>query len=305
MTQSTVQPVVLVVDDSAVERRLAGGLVEQCELYQVVYAEDGSAALDLLRARAIDLVLTDLRMEPMDGLALTEAVRTHHPAVPVILMTAHGSETIAIEALRRGAASYVPKASLARDLAATLEQVLVSARADQGQQRLTQALVQLEERFELENDPALVPALVSRLQDHLMRLHFCDQNTKIRVGVALEEAILNALYHGNLQLSSELRQDGSGAYERLARQRREQDPYAARRLNVCAKVSRAEGVFVVRDEGPGFDPSKLPDPTDPANLGMASGRGLLLIRTFMDDVAFNPSGNEITMRKRAPAAARK
>jgi anti-sigma regulatory factor (Ser/Thr protein kinase) len=42
----------------------------------------------------------------------------------------------------------------------------------------------------------------------------------------------------------------------------------------------------------------LPDPTDPANLGKSSGRGLFLIRTFMDEVSFNETGNEITMIKR-------
>ena len=56
--------------------------------------------------------------------------------------------------------------------------------------------------------------------------------------------------------------------------------------------------LIVRDEGPGFDVSSLPDPTDPANLGKSSGRGLLLIRTFMDDVRFNAAGNEITLSKR-------
>ena len=55
---------------------------------------------------------------------------------------------------------------------------------------------------------------------------------------------------------------------------------------------------MIRDEGPGFDPDGLPDPTDPENLTKASGRGVLLIRTFMDEVRFNDTGNEITMIKR-------
>ncbi|HEY1379785.1 MAG TPA: ATP-binding protein [Gemmataceae bacterium] len=51
----------------------------------------------------------------------------------------------------------------------------------------------------------------------------------------------------------------------------------------------------MRDEGPGFDPATLPDPLDPANLERASGRGLLLIRTFMTEVRHNDRGNEITL----------
>ena len=67
---------------------------------------------------------------------------------------------------------------------------------------------------------------------------------------------------------------------------------------MTAKLSPAEAHFVIRDEGPGFDPSACPDPTDPANLEKRSGRGLLLIRTFMDEVAFNEAGNQITLVKR-------
>ena len=54
----------------------------------------------------------------------------------------------------------------------------------------------------------------------------------------------------------------------------------------------------VHDEGPGFDPTSLPDPTDPANLARVSGRGLLLIQTFMDKVEFNEQGNRITLFKK-------
>ena len=57
-------------------------------------------------------------------------------------------------------------------------------------------------------------------------------------------------------------------------------------------------MFVIRDEGPGFDASSLPDPTDPANLEKRSGRGLLLIRAFMSDVRHNDRGNEVMLTYR-------
>jgi anti-sigma regulatory factor (Ser/Thr protein kinase) len=56
--------------------------------------------------------------------------------------------------------------------------------------------------------------------------------------------------------------------------------------------------IVIRDQGPGFDPTSLPDPTQPENLERAFGRGMLLISTFMDEVRHNEQGNEITMIKR-------
>jgi len=67
---------------------------------------------------------------------------------------------------------------------------------------------------------------------------------------------------------------------------------------VTAKESRREAVYTIRDEGPGYDPASLPDPADPLNLEKVSGRGLLLIRTFMHEVLHNRQGNEIIMVKR-------
>jgi len=60
---------------------------------------------------------------------------------------------------------------------------------------------------------------------------------------------------------------------------------------------------VVRDEGSGFDPAALPDPTAPANLERVSGRGVLLLRTFMDEVIYNELGNAVTLVKRCHSTA--
>ncbi|MES1260202.1 MAG: ATP-binding protein, partial [Acidobacteriota bacterium] len=69
------------------------------------------------------------------------------------------------------------------------------------------------------------------------------------------------------------------------------------RIFVSVKVTNTQAIYVVRDEGPGFDPTTLPDPTDPTNLDSPCGRGLLLMRTFMDNVIYNDKGNEVTLFK--------
>jgi CheY-like chemotaxis protein/anti-sigma regulatory factor (Ser/Thr protein kinase) len=294
---------VLIVDDSLVDRRKAGGLVEDTLAWRVIYADNGKTAMEAIERHRPDLVLTDLQMPEMNGLELAIAVRGKYPHLPVVLMTAYGSEAIAVQALRGGASSYVPKRSMARDLAETLDQVLATARADLHHQRLVESLQHLESWFVLENEPGLVRALVVMVKKHLTDMRLGTESRRMRVGLALEEALNNALYHGNLDVSSELRQQGDGkAFYLLAEERRRQAPFRDRRIHVHMKLCRTEGIYVVRDEGAGFDPNNLPDPTDPANMERASGRGLLLIRTFMDDVVFNEPGNEITMRMRHEAS---
>jgi CheY-like chemotaxis protein/anti-sigma regulatory factor (Ser/Thr protein kinase) len=289
---------VLVVDDAPVDRLVTGALIDQMPGWRALHAESGEDALAAIARERPRIVLTDLNMPTMDGLALVAEVRRLYPAVPVVLMTAYGNEEIALQALREGAASYVPKKSLERDLASTLEQVAVAAQVESRHQRLLERLVQAELHFVLDNDRFLVPPLVAHLKNYLLRLGLCDETAMTRVCIALEEAMLNAIFHGNLQLNSDLRQDGEEAYYRLAEERRGTAPYRNRQVFCTARLSRAEVRVTIRDEGPGFDPSTLPDPTDPANLGRIGGRGLLLIRTFMDSVTHNQAGNEVILVKR-------
>jgi anti-sigma regulatory factor (Ser/Thr protein kinase) len=150
-------------------------------------------------------------------------------------------------------------------------------------------------------EPAGPQALISHLQDTLTQLNFCDETGLLQVSTALTEALTNAIDHGNLELDSALREWPDDAYRKLRNRRTQESPYNRRQVHVSAKLTPSEARYVVRDDGPGFDPSVLPDPRDPENLVKPSGRGVLLIRTFMDEVAFNDKGNQITMIKRRAA----
>jgi CheY-like chemotaxis protein/anti-sigma regulatory factor (Ser/Thr protein kinase) len=290
---------VLVVDDSPLDGFLAGSLLEEQADLEAVYAQDGKKALAAIRAEVPDLVLTDMQMPEMNGLELVEAVRRSYPFVPIILMTAHGSEELAAKALRAGAASYVPKKNLAHDLVENVERVLALSRASRNHHMVWDCLAHKESQFVLSNHPAYITPLIGHLQDQMAQLKICDKAGLLRVGNALHEVLVNAIEHGNLELSSTLRETSDRtAYLKLTEERRQLDPYCDRRVFVSAKFTHAEAKYIVRDEGPGFDPSTLPDPLDPAQLEKTTGRGLLLIRTFMDEVSFNATGNEITIVKR-------
>jgi anti-sigma regulatory factor (Ser/Thr protein kinase) len=157
--------------------------------------------------------------------------------------------------------------------------------------------VAIESSLVLENDVALIPPLLARLHETADRLGLFDARTADRVAVALTEALVNGIQHGNLELDSRLRREDEATYDRMAEFRRRRPPYRDRRLHVRARLSLAEAVYVIRDEGPGFDPATLPEPTDPSHLERTTGRGLLLIRAYMDEVAFNGAGNQVTLTK--------
>lgn len=289
---------ILVVDDSAVERRVVGGLLSTNPDWTVEFAGDGAEALERCRLHEPDLVLTDFNMPSMDGLQLLNRLRQQHSNVPVILATGDGSEELAVTALQQGAASYVPKTLLARDLNRVVDTVLTASRDRRRADAVLTSLVQQRMRFSFPTDRRLVGSAVNTLQDYASRFGIFTDRERTRVGVALEEALLNAVIHGNLEVSSKLRDADDGSYERLIALRVAKKPYCDRRVLVKADFTPNEARFVIRDQGRGFDVSKLPDPTDPENMARAHGRGVLLIRTFMDEVTYNSKGNQVTMVKR-------
>src|SRR5208337_4834324 len=118
---------------SSMDRQLTGGIIRNLGGWTPTFANDGREALAAMERAAPDIVLTDLLMPEMDGLELVQAIRAKYPTIPVILMTAHGSEDIAIQALQKGAASYVPKKCLARDLAETVDNVMAVAQTGRNQ----------------------------------------------------------------------------------------------------------------------------------------------------------------------------
>ena len=289
---------ILIVDDMMSDRHLVAELLKVDPSLELRQAADGAEALASMEQSPPDMVVTDLIMPKVDGLELVASVRQKYPQVPVILMTSQGSEEIASQALRLGAASYVPKRRLVQELLDIVRRVLAVSSHQRGRARLLGCLSESHSKFVLGNDPSLFEPLIGYVQEAVAQLGLCDEVDCVRVGVALVEALSNALYHGNLEVGSELRADDQEAYWVLVRQRACQQPYCTRQIHVNAHLSREEGRFVVCDEGGGFQPEALPDPTDPANLEKPCGRGVLLMRTFMDEVRFNDSGNTVTLVKR-------
>jgi serine/threonine-protein kinase RsbW len=119
--------------------------------------------------------------------------------------------------------------------------------------------------------------------DHLGRLAGLDDESLHWVGVAVRESVINAIKHGNSG------DEGKHVYVEFT----------------PLDIERPPGILIrVRDEGPGFDPDALADPLAPENMLKSSGRGIFLIRSFMDELVLRRApegGMEVVMVKRASA----
>ena len=119
-----------------------------------------------------------------------------------------------------------------------------------------------------------------RIQDVIVEsLQACaySEHDIFSIKLALEEALVNAIKHGN-QMDTD------------------------KRVHVAYKVTPARFEIRITDEGEGFNPDDVPDPTDPDNIERPCGRGLLLMRGFMTEVEYHGRGNVVSMAKVREAA---
>ena len=292
---------ILLVDDSETDRRLMSGLLEKDDNFAVDCCNDGRDALHFLGLNRPNVVVTDMLMPDMDGLQLVQEIRAKYPDLPVVLITAQGSESVAAKALKEGAAGYVPKSDCNKLLRETIHHVLELSQAATDYERLLEKATQNHFEFQLDNDPALIPPLQDLAQHMVGSMGICDATGCLQIGAALEHAVTNAMYHGNLELTSEELATVRGAEHArrclLLAQRRNEEPYKNRKVHVTLHVTREEALFQVRDEGPGFDVRNASAAGLATSLRGGQGQGLFLMWAFTDKVAFDKTGNTVTLQK--------
>lgn len=124
--------------------------------------------------------------------------------------------------------------------------------------------------LELPSDLRVIEGVVAYLIQRCRAFAFGGPRLDLNLRVAVTEALANAVLYGN-----------------------ERDPEKRVRMNVSLTPARVS--VRVEDEGSGFDPDRVPDPTLPANIHRAGGRGVFLIRQLMDEVHFNDRGNAVCL----------
>lgn len=134
-------------------------------------------------------------------------------------------------------------------------------------------------KFIIESDLSQQREIQKRILDAVENAGFSSDSV-FAVKISLEEALINAIKHGN-----------------------KLDP--KKKVRIEASVSPTETEIIIEDEGPGFERAEVPDPTAEENLLKCSGRGILLMETYMDQVEYSKSGRRVRMIKRNVRAAKK
>lgn len=138
---------ILIVDDEA-DIALILKLQLEDVGYRTVRARDGMEALELLGRERFSLILLDIRMPRMDGIQALERIRCEYPDLVVVMMTAHGSEDIAVEAMKKGAVDYISKPFSSDDMKKRVERAIEHNRTRLENERLQRQIYEERQKME-------------------------------------------------------------------------------------------------------------------------------------------------------------
>lgn len=267
----SISPRILVVDDDPSIRSLLNDVLA-LKNYDVLTADDGSSAIDLLEETKVDLVITDLQMSGVDGMKLLEHIRAEFPEVLVIIITAYGTIDTTVSALKKGAYNFISKPIQIHEFLEMIEKVVEKINSIKNEY-LVHHYADESLNFVFPAKKEFIGGVSSHIQKALANMGY-EHNMQSRMVIpfAVEEAMKNAIVHGCKENET-------------------------KKVKVTCKITDEKVEISVEDEGDGFDINSVPDPTSLDQISNNTGRGLLLLNCYMDDVVFREDGTKVTMMK--------
>jgi len=288
---------VLLIDD---EPEILEILKEFLELknHTVTTAPNGKQALDLVLAdNDFDIAFSDIIMPKMDGLTFLEKVRSNNLNLPVILISGQGDLESSVRALKLGALDFIVKPVYLKTLEEAIQKIdtaLAAERETVGAQKL---VMELQLTLSCESQRQHIRPIISyfnKQTEDICANFGLDGN---KIAICLQECLTNAIIHGNFGIDSTLKEKDWTVFDDLIKEREGLPDYSAKNVTVFFQQTPKLMRFTVGDQGAGFDPADLPDPSNPESWLKLSGRGILFIRSYMDEVHWNDRGNVIVMTK--------
>jgi len=231
---------VLVVDDEKAMLLALRGVLSR-EGYQVETASSGEEARRLVETGSFHVMVTDLSMRGVSGMELLEHARRVDPDLAVVMVTAHGSEKIAVQAMKLGAVDYLPKPFDNDELRVIVRRVVEHARLKREHRRL---LAQVQSTYGFEQIVGQAPAM-RRVFDVIEKVADTDVTVLIRGESGTgKELVANALHYGSPRRARTLIKMNCAA---LSRDLVESELFGHERGAFTGAIARREGKFEAAD----------------------------------------------------------
>ncbi len=292
---------ILLAEDSSTHTALMRSLLEQ-DGHRVICVVNGQLAWEAAQESRPDLIVTDLRMPELNGCQLVERMLEWDPNLPCVVVTARGSEGLAVDALAMGAVNFVPKNSLQKLLNHVVRQTLAMVEVNAIFKDFTGHLENPEYSIQLPNEVVAIEPSVLYVMQTLAAATSLSTVQRIRVGAAISSALFNAMCYGNLEIKDEdpvvsrmFAVDSPDHHE--LRERATQKPYCDRKVLLKVSVSKADTRFSISHEGPGLMTRLTPAPGTSDSFELEQCRGFVLMTSFMDDIIFQSGNSSVILVK--------
>jgi YesN/AraC family two-component response regulator len=253
----------------------------------------------MARASAPDLIFLDLEMPKLDGLGALSRIRDEDPTVPVVIVSGTTDAETTERALSLGAVNLIRKPFDTQEIQFVLDQIY---KALQEQTDFHDVLDLVDKRatsLSFAGRTGILSKVVGFLGRELVNGYPGFEVPITEIKLALYEALANAYEHGNLGITFEEKSNvlmSAGGIQGLIEERLQDETLAERRIHIHAEYRDNGATYSIRDEGEGFDhDSQASKPVAAATA--LHGRGITLIRHYMDEISWNESGNEIRLVK--------
>ena len=287
---------ILILEDDHASRTYLQSLLE-INGYECMAARNGEEGLEFFDDFNPDLILSDIQMPKMSGLDFLRSIRNNNSDAIVIMVTAYGSEDYAIKAFREGANNYLKKPIYEDELLAMLAKYKPLIREKHVEESIPSLVQQRSLTMKFQSDVNLVPRVVDYLIQETGTMFTKDELINVELG--LVELMMNAIEHGNLNISYQEKSKAleTNALNELYQNRLKDSAYAERKVTVLFNQNSTGCEWLITDEGDGFDFQDLPDPTSSDNLLDMSGRGIFISKFMFDSLDYLGKGNMVRIKK--------
>jgi len=223
--------------------------------------------LEVLQFNKVSLIITDIKMPDMDGVAFLKALKERKISVPVVVVTAFHEEKTALEALQLGAVNYLVKPFELRKITKIVHQLVYFSHEKKNDEAF---YVPPHYSFSVKipSDYSYVPQMIRMIDDIFVEYNFAKRD-RLLCRLALEELVENAIEHGNRNIRSKL-------------------------VNVRGDITSSSVEFFVEDDGDGVKD----DVDEFVKAYLHKGKGLFLINFYMDELELLPAGNCFRVKKK-------
>ncbi|MCU0576105.1 MAG: SpoIIE family protein phosphatase [Desulfobacterota bacterium] len=268
--------------------------------YHARHASTPDEGLILLTEEKPDLVLVSLNRHDEGGLKCLQEISLAFPRTLVIVAADCEDSRLAIECMRRGAQDYLIRPLSVGKLMNCMERIQNRQRClFAGEMPDTESVISEQKIIRFGNDLEKIPFIINQAVMNAQAV--CPDMEMLKM--ALGEILLNAVEHGNLNISMEEKAAAvkNGTFENLIKQRKKHPSYASRLVTLQVLMDLDILQFVVTDQGDGFEYQKEYDPDPHAHIG--SGLGVQIARNFFNGVIYEGCGNKVRLiYQREPSA---